>query len=157
AVDFDLTDDQIDLRDGARTLLDALASPERVRAHTESGAPYDQALWDGMVEQGWLAMGVPEEHGGLGLGGGETAVVLEGIGRHGAPVPFLSSSVACGALGRAGHPSWEALAAGERLGCVAWSASGVCASSSGALTGRPDPVLGAPSASVAVVIAHDES
>ena len=34
-MDFDLSDDQLALRDGARALLDDLASPERVRAHTD--------------------------------------------------------------------------------------------------------------------------
>ena len=33
-MDFDLSDDQLALRDGARELLDRLSSPERVRAHT---------------------------------------------------------------------------------------------------------------------------
>src|SRR3954471_21470776 len=37
SMDFDLSDDQRALRDGARELLDGLASPARVRAHAESG------------------------------------------------------------------------------------------------------------------------
>ena len=158
-MDFDLTEDQTDLRDGARALLDSFASPERVRRHTERGDAFDPDLWTAMGEQGWLMMSAPEEVGGLGLGWVETAVVLEEIGRHVAPAPFLSTSLATGALGRARHPAWESLAAGEVLGCVGWSAAGVRASGGDAvtLTGRTDPALGAPSASVAVVIATDDA
>ena len=36
-MDFDLTDDQLALRDGACELLDGLASPALVRAHTDRG------------------------------------------------------------------------------------------------------------------------
>ena len=159
-MDFDLTEDQNDLRDGARALLDSFAAPERVRRHTESHAPYDHDLWTAMVEQGWLAMGVPEESGGLGLGWVETAVLLEEIGSHVAPAPFLPTALAAGALERADHPGWERLVSGDATGCVAWSRGGVRASGDGdtcALVGRTEPVIGAPSASLAVVFAIDDA
>ena len=44
-MDFELSEDQLALRDGARELLDGLASPERVRAHTTGNAPFDGVLW----------------------------------------------------------------------------------------------------------------
>ena len=44
-MDFDLTEDQLALRAGATELLDDLASPARVRAHTTTDAPFDGALW----------------------------------------------------------------------------------------------------------------
>jgi alkylation response protein AidB-like acyl-CoA dehydrogenase len=157
-MDFDLTDDQVDLRDGARALLDDLASPARVRQHTAGSAARDDALWSAMVEQGWFVLGVPEEHGGLGLGSVESALLFEEIGRHVAPVPFLATALAAGVLGRAGHPSFERLADGSATGCVAWSRGAVRATGDGervTLDGRPDPVVAAPSADVAVVFAVD--
>ena len=45
AMDFDLTEDQLALRAGASDVLDDLASPARVRAHTTTDAPFDRALW----------------------------------------------------------------------------------------------------------------
>src|SRR4051812_33395143 len=86
-MDFDLSEDQLALRDGARELLDGLASPERVRAHTAGGDGYDRALWRAMAEQGWLGIEVPEAQGGIGLGGVEVAVLCEELGRHAAPAP----------------------------------------------------------------------
>ena len=101
-VDFDLSDDQLALRDAARDLLDGLALPDRVRAHTNGSDLYDTALWSAMVEQGWLGVELPEAAGGLGLGAVESAVLLEEIGRHVAPVPFRSTALAIGACARAG-------------------------------------------------------
>ena len=49
-VDFDLSDDQVALRDAARDLLDKLAPPERVR----QADGFDADLWRAMVDQGWL-------------------------------------------------------------------------------------------------------
>ena len=64
-MDFDLTEDQLALRAGATELLDDLASPARVRAHTTTDAPFDGALWRAMVDQGWLGVEVEESGGGL--------------------------------------------------------------------------------------------
>jgi len=160
-VDFELSEDQLALRDGARELLDGLASPERVRAVVDGGGGYDAELWAAMVEQGWTVVELPEEDGGLGLTAVETAVLLEEVGRHAAPAPFLPHVLALGALARAGASDWVArLAAGDAIGCVAWTrdADSVRAEPDGSgwkLTGRPDPVIYAPSADVAVVFAEE--
>lgn len=160
-MDFELSDDQLALRDGARELLDRLAPTARVRKVVEAGGGYDGELWAAMVEQGWTALELPESAGGLGLGTVETAVLLEEVGRHVAPAPFLSTVLTLGALHRAGDDErvGDLLATGS-IGCVAWSAAhdAVRAERAGdgwVLSGRPDPTLYAPSASVAVVIALD--
>ena len=41
---------------------------------------HDEANWKMYAEQGWLAIGVPEAHGGIG-GAIETMVLMEGVGR----------------------------------------------------------------------------
>ena len=84
-MDFDLSEDQLALQEGARDLLDGLASPGRVRAHTATDAAYDAALWAAMTDQGWLGIEVPAERGGVGLGTVEAAVLCEELGRHAAP------------------------------------------------------------------------
>ncbi len=154
-MDFDLSEDQLALRDGARELLDALAPSTRVRTVVDAGGGIDDGLWKAMVEQGWTAVEVPEDRGGLGLGTVEIAVLLEEIGRHVAPAPFAATLLALGALERAGRDDWVGrLAAGEAVGCVSWSRpdrGGVRASAGERLSGSTEPAAFAPSAGVAVV------
>jgi alkylation response protein AidB-like acyl-CoA dehydrogenase len=158
-VDFELSDDQQALAAAARSLLDGLASPEQVRAHMASGQPYDAKLWRSMAEQGWLGIDVPESQGGLGLGFVELAVLIEQLGRHVAPAPLVPSALALGALLESSGlgSSWvESLVVGDAVGCVAWAGprSPVVAKGAGdqvVLGGRPDPVIAAPAADVAVV------
>jgi hypothetical protein len=141
-MDFDLTDDQLALRDGARELLDDLASPARVRAHTATGNGYDGALWSAMAEQGWLAIEVPADRGGVGLGGVEVALLTEELGRHAAPVPFTATVLAIDAFAAAGDDATAArLMGGDVVACVAWDPAA--------------PVPYAPSADVAVVCDGD--
>ncbi|HEY2429909.1 MAG TPA: acyl-CoA dehydrogenase family protein, partial [Acidimicrobiales bacterium] len=158
-MDFELSDDQIALQEAARDLLDGLSDPARVRAHLASGDPYDAKLWSAMVEQGWLGVALPEDRGGLGVGWVEAAVLLEEIGRHTAPAPFLPTLLALDALASGGADDWVGrLVEGSAVGCVAWSRSpdAVTAEPSASgdgwtLRGRPDPVIGASAADVAVV------
>ena len=115
-MDFDLSSDQEALREGAAALLDDLASPARVRAHTDRGDAYDVELWAAMSEQGWPALEVPESDGGIGLGAVEAAVLVEEMGRRGAPAPFAPTILAIDALARAGESATvDALVAGDRL------------------------------------------
>jgi alkylation response protein AidB-like acyl-CoA dehydrogenase len=157
-LDFALSDDQEALRDGAREVLDDLASSTLVRAVVDAGGGSDPALWQAMLEQGWTGVAVPESLGGLGLGTVELVVLLEQIGRHAAPAPFASTVVAAGALLDAGRDDDVAALLEGEVACVAWSRRGdaVRAEPKGGhwtLHGRPDPVIYAPSASRAVVVA----
>jgi alkylation response protein AidB-like acyl-CoA dehydrogenase len=162
-MDFELSEDQLALQAAARSLLDDRADPQRVRAHLSSGQPFDTGLWRAMAEQGWLGVALPEGQGGIGMTWVEAAVLLEEIGRHTAPVPFLPSLLALTVLASAeGGPGdrvadWVAdLAGGERIGCVGWNKNpdAVTAVPSGdhwRLSGRMGPVEGAAVADVAVV------
>jgi alkylation response protein AidB-like acyl-CoA dehydrogenase len=159
-MDFDLSEDQLALRDGARELLDGLAPPTRVRTVVDAGGGIDDGLWKAMVEQGWTAVEVPEHRGGLGLGTVEVAVLLEEIGRHVAPAPFASTLLALAALEHAGRHDWvERLAGGDAIGCVAWGRRGrgdVHVAAGDRLTGSTDPTMFAPSAEIAVVTAETD-
>ena len=142
-MDFELSEDQLALREAARGLLADRSSPSRVRAVVDRGDGLDPELWKAMAIQGWTGLEVPESQGGLGLGAVEAAVLLEEVGRHLAPAPFLSSLLAVGALSRASiagvtwaEPWVEALLSGDAVGAVAWDPGA--------------PVLFAPSADVVV-------
>ena len=186
AVDFDLSGDQQALRDAAASLLDKMAGPDALRARVGTGsivgtlpgagsasgevaadAPtgYDEAVWSAMADQGWLAIELPEDDGGLGLGMVELAVLCEEIGRRLVAAPFLPTIVALGALcgeeARAdiGTKEWrEALGQGDAVGCIAVAPGSeglTVAGSEGQvrLSGQTAPVAYAPSADVAVVLA----
>ena len=155
---FDLSDDQAALRDGARALLDGLASSDRVRVVVEAGGGYDAALWEAMVEQGWAAVAVPEAAGGLGLGPVEVTVLAEEIGAHAGPAPVIPTVLALDALLAGGAASLAERLVEGGIGCVAWTrdAGAVTAEERGGawtVSGRPAPTPYAPSASVAVVAA----
>ncbi|HVM41648.1 MAG TPA: acyl-CoA dehydrogenase family protein [Acidimicrobiia bacterium] len=162
-MDFELSDDQLALREAARDLLDDLAGPAQVRAVVDGPAGIDAKLWQAMVDQGWLGVELAEDRGGLGLGTVEAAVLLEELGGHVAPVPFLQqwlaldSLVTAAAAGVSEVEAWiEPLTSGERIATVAWQP--VIAEGSGvgwSLTGRTEPAVFAPTAAVAVVRSDD--
>jgi len=116
-MDLDFTPDQDALRANVRDVLARECTRGVVRAVAEGSGTAD-TLWDRMVELGWPALTVPEEHGGLGMGVVEAAIVCEELGRVLAPVPFLSTVTQFVALLRE-------VGDAERLGAVA----------AGALTG----------------------
>jgi alkylation response protein AidB-like acyl-CoA dehydrogenase len=157
-LDFALSDDQEALRAGARELLDDLGSTTRLRAVVEAGGGIDAELWNAMLEQGWAGVAVPEGQGGLGLGTVEVAVLLEEMGHHAAAAPFAPTVLALDALVEAGQDRWVESLLGGGHACVSWSRrpDAVRAEREGPawrLRGRPDPVLYAPSATLAIVVA----
>lgn len=116
-MDFDLTEDQKEIKGVARELLAARSPWPKVREAAEAAA-YDEALWAELVELGWPGIAVAEEHGGQGLGAVELAVLLEELGYACAATPFLSTAAAAAAIQAAGSPEQQArwlpaLASGE--------------------------------------------
>ena len=89
---FEFTDDQLELRDTARKLLETACPPALVRAVYDGGGG-DQAteLWATLVGLDWPALGLPEDHGGIGFGFVEVAILVEELGRAVAPTPFLAT------------------------------------------------------------------
>jgi alkylation response protein AidB-like acyl-CoA dehydrogenase len=96
-MDFDLTEDQREIKDVARELLAARSPFAKVREAAEA-ARYDDALWREIVELGWPGIAVAEEHGGQGLGAVELAVLLEELGYACAATPFLATAVAAAVI-----------------------------------------------------------
>jgi alkylation response protein AidB-like acyl-CoA dehydrogenase len=100
-VDFDLTDDQKEIKRVARELLADRSPFTKVREAAEA-AEYDARLWRELIELGWPGIAVAEEHGGQGLGAVELAVLLEELGYACAATPFLSTAVAAAVIQSAG-------------------------------------------------------
>lgn len=123
-MDFDLSKPQKLLKESARELLARQCKPERVRKLMETQTADDDELWKAIAEQGWTGLTIPEEHGGLGLGLLEMAVISEEIGRACLPGAFLSTLFSTALIVRAGSAKQkanylEAIAAGELKATVA--------------------------------------
>ncbi|HET9102464.1 MAG TPA: acyl-CoA dehydrogenase family protein, partial [Solirubrobacteraceae bacterium] len=96
-MDFDLTQDQQEIKGVARELLAARSPGAKVREAAESQS-YDGALWSELVELGWPGIAVAEQHGGQGLGAVELAVLLEELGYACAASPLMSTAVAASVI-----------------------------------------------------------
>ena len=91
-MNFDLTDDQRAIKRTARDFLAARYPPAEVRrlaSTTERG--FDRPGLGGDLRARLAGAPIAEEHGGLGLGVVELAVVQEELGSALAPSPFLST------------------------------------------------------------------
>jgi alkylation response protein AidB-like acyl-CoA dehydrogenase len=106
-VDFDLTDDQKEIKRVAHELLADRSPFAKVREAAEAGE-YDAALWRELIELGWPGIAVAEEHGGQGLGAVELAVLLEELGYACAATPFLSTAVAAAVISSSGTAAQQA-------------------------------------------------
>jgi alkylation response protein AidB-like acyl-CoA dehydrogenase len=100
-MDFDLTEDQREIKNVARELLAARSPFAKVREAAEAGR-YDDALWKEIVALGWPGIAVAEQYGGQGLGAIELAVLLEELGYACAATPFLSTAVVAAVISAAG-------------------------------------------------------
>jgi alkylation response protein AidB-like acyl-CoA dehydrogenase len=129
-MDLELSESESDLRDNVRTVLASICPPAAVRAVYE-GKGDPGSVWAQMVELDWPALTIPEEHGGIGLGFVEAAIVAEELGRAVVPGPFLATvtqfapavSEISGGADRAGDLLWR-VAAGEVTGTVALAEGG---------------------------------
>jgi alkylation response protein AidB-like acyl-CoA dehydrogenase len=92
-MDFSLGEEQRMLQDSVTRLLDALCPIDTVRELAESGQYHATALHQQLSELGISGILIPEDHGGVGLGFVEAALVAESLGAAVAPVPFVGTSI----------------------------------------------------------------
>jgi 3-oxocholest-4-en-26-oyl-CoA dehydrogenase beta subunit len=92
-MDFTFTEEQEAVRDLAAQIFDGHATTERVKDIERSDERVDHDLWRALADAGLLAIAVPEEHGGSGLGLVELSLLLEQQGRRVAPVPLWPTLV----------------------------------------------------------------
>jgi alkylation response protein AidB-like acyl-CoA dehydrogenase len=94
-VDFELTPDQQDLRDGVRKLLAGRFPMSTVRG-LEAAGGVDRALWGELAEAGVFGLRLDESAGGAGLGSPEAVLVFEELGRALVPGPLIGTHLAAG-------------------------------------------------------------
>jgi alkylation response protein AidB-like acyl-CoA dehydrogenase len=121
-MDFDLTEDQKEIKRVAHELLQTRSPFAAVRAAAESSS-YDDKLTNELIELGWAGIAVDEGHGGQGLGAVELAVLAEELGYACAATPLLPTAAAALAIQAAGTAEQQqrwlpGLASGELAGAV---------------------------------------
>ncbi|MGE3691039.1 MAG: acyl-CoA dehydrogenase family protein [Novosphingobium sp.] len=159
------------IAENAARVLAARCDKSRLLALLEQSGRFDESFWQTCIEQGWTAMAIPEENGGLGLGPVELGIVAQACGTATAGAPFLLTNYGLSeALLLAGEPAVQALwlprlASGEAIGALAFSegndplphgASAVLYSA-GMLSGAKPGVTAGLVAHVALVLAEGES
>ena len=96
-MDFDFSDDQVQLGDAVRKWVDKGYTFDRRRAAEKAGG-FDRAAWNELAELGLCGLYVPEDDGGLGMGPVEGMVVMEELGRGIVLEPLAQSLMAGGVL-----------------------------------------------------------
>jgi len=138
-MDFQLNEEQEELRQMARGFLAERSGPEQVRDAMQSSIGYDAETWREIAaELGWPSVHIPEAHGGLGLGHVDLAVLLEATGETLLCAPFFSTvALGVNAILQIGTEAQKAehlpeLAQGTKTATLAfaeasgrWDASGI--------------------------------
>ncbi|MCA1830035.1 MAG: acyl-CoA/acyl-ACP dehydrogenase [Actinobacteria bacterium] len=105
-MDFDLNDEQRELRDTARRFLEREAPIAYARAMMDDERGYRDDVWKQVAEMGWLELGLPGAHGGFGFIA--LAIILIEMGRVVFPGPFQSSVLAALAIAEFGSDEQRA-------------------------------------------------
>ncbi len=125
-MDFQLTEEQVLLRDTTRDMLSRKYDPESRLKAIDTDLGWSRDVWTQLAEVGVLGLGFDDDAGGQV----EVQVVLTEIGRRLAPEPVLHAALGPGALiAEAGTQQQRAVldevAAGERLLAFAHLESGM--------------------------------
>ena len=104
-MDFDLNDEQRQLKDSIERLLaDSYGDLAERQAYQKEPKGYSARLWQQYADLGLLAVPFAEAHGGLGQGLTETMIIAEAFGGALSIDPYLATVVlAGGALRHAGN------------------------------------------------------
>ncbi|TVR27524.1 MAG: acyl-CoA dehydrogenase [Ilumatobacter sp.] len=102
-MDFSFTEEEQEVSDLARKILEDQVTHEKLTELESSGGPrFDRELWAELAKANLLGIGLPEAVGGSGLSLLAQSLVIEQIGRTLAPVPYLAT-IAMGADVLAAH------------------------------------------------------
>jgi alkylation response protein AidB-like acyl-CoA dehydrogenase len=86
-MNYDLSEDQIQIRDSVRELCAAEFAPHAARWDAEGDVP--RSAVDKLAEQGFLGMAIPEEWGGVGYDARTLVTVLEEVARVSAALAIM--------------------------------------------------------------------
>jgi 3-oxochol-4-en-24-oyl-CoA dehydrogenase len=154
-----LTEEHDALADAARGWAERHSSATVVRETLDAAEETRPGFWGGLAEQGLLGLHIPEEYGGQGAGLLELAVVLETLGQHLVPGPYLPTVLAGAALLKAGDSAkarkelLPSLADGSTIGALGLVAglTGRRTGNGMTVSGTAEPILGGGLADVIVL------
>jgi alkylation response protein AidB-like acyl-CoA dehydrogenase len=145
---FQLNDEQRALQSAVRAYLRDKLGPQQLRAFYDDGASdgVPAEAWKAFGEQGWLAVLVPEEHDGIGLGLLDAAVIATCFGAGTVPGPWLGTVLLGEAVRLYGSDTQRKallprIAAGEVKGAVALLKPGASPTPAGAPATAQDGTL----------------
>lgn len=150
----------------SRRVLEARVSKDELLPLLEMTGRYHEGFWNTAKEQGWTALALPEQYGGLALGLVELGLIAHQAGRTLSGAPFLTSGFGCAkAIELYGSDEQKArwlpgLASGEIVGAVAFASGSdplpaypAIRFADGRISGRAAGVTGGLVADIAVVYA----
>ena len=126
-MDFGLNEDQETLQKYARDFLSKECPSTFVRSMMDGDTAHDTGFYRKMADLGWMAIAIPEEHGGQGMSYVDLAVLVEEMGRAIVPGPFFATvCLAAPVILRAGTDAQKkellpGIASGERTATVAYT------------------------------------
>jgi len=123
-MDFDFSDEQLQLREAVAKWVEKGYTLERRRAIVAGGG-FSREAWNELAELGLTGLSVPEAHGGLGMGPMEAMVVMEELGRGLMLEPLSQALMAGTVLAQVASPAQQAqwlpqVASGQALISLAW-------------------------------------
>lgn len=101
---FTLTNEQEMLRDSAERFVREHYDFDTWRKRAAAGQVFCKDRWQAMAALGWMMMGVPETHGGMGGGIKDVMVLMEALGTGLVLEPYISTCVLGERLLRHGRP-----------------------------------------------------
>lgn len=98
-MDFNLSKEQLLLRDGLTKFLSTRYDLEKSRSAAKTGIGWQPDIWRAFADElGILGATLPEEHGGIGGGPVELMVITEALGRALVIEPYVDTVVVAGGL-----------------------------------------------------------
>ena len=97
-MDLDLSDEQRLLRESAERFIAESYNADHRRRMANDPYGFSPAVWKQFAELGWLALPIPESHGGLGGSAVDVGILMEAFGRGLVSEPYLATVVLGAAL-----------------------------------------------------------
>ncbi|TDN59222.1 acyl-CoA dehydrogenase family protein [Paraburkholderia sp. BL10I2N1] len=97
-MDFNLSEEQLMLKDGVERFIQQQYGFETRRAIAASDEGISRARWQDYADLGWLGLTLPEDVGGLACSFVETAIVMEAFGRGMVLEPFVQTALLCSTI-----------------------------------------------------------
>lgn len=124
-MNFDLSDEQRMLVDGAQRYIRERYTLEERRATARTADGFSRQHWKTFAELGWLALPIPEECGGMGGTPADVALLMEQAGAGLVAEPLVDTAILCGTLLSQAETAQSAvdllgeIASGERIVALA--------------------------------------